>query len=141
VPTPVSPISPVTTPTNTPEPGTPPGEYEEDDTDFDQDCANVGLIGRVYEQNGEAPIEHVTVQVTGDEDPYRGPYTAKTNKDGEYTVFISGLNEDINGVEFEAVIIGGPGVESLDEVDWEVSDDCEDDDAIQIFIIDWQRKN
>jgi hypothetical protein len=141
VPAPVSPVSPVSAPTSTPEPGTPPGEYEEDDTDFDQDCANAGLIGRVYEQNGEAPIEYVTVQVTGDDDPYRGPYTAKTNKDGQYTIFIGGLNDDIDGVEFEAKIIGGPGVESLDEVDWEVSSDCEDEDAIQIFIIDWQRKN
>lgn len=139
-PTPVA-ASVLPTPTNTPEPGTLPGEYEEDDTDFDQNCAHVGLTGRVYQQNGEAPIEYVTVQVTGDEDPYRGPYTAKTNADGEYTILIGELNNDIDGVEFEAIITGGPGVKSLDEVDWTVSSDCDDEDAIQIFIINWQRKN
>lgn len=141
IPAPVSPISPVAIPTNTPEPSTPPGEYEEDDTDFDQNCAHVGLTGRVYQQNGEAPIEHVTVQVTGDENPYKGPYTAKSNKDGEYTILIGELNKNIDGVEFEAIITGGPGVVSLDKVEWEVSDNCEDENAIQIFIIKWQRRN
>jgi hypothetical protein len=139
-PTPVA-ASVLPTPTNTSEPNTPPGRYEEDDTDFDQNCAHVGVIGRVYHQDGEAPIQHVTVQVTGDEDPYKGPYKAKTNEDGYYTIVIGELKDDIDGVEFKAIITGGPGVESLDDPEWKVSSDCEYEDAIQIMEIDWQRKN
>ena len=109
--------------------------------DFDQNCANVGLIGRVYQHDSEDPIQYVTIQVTGDEDPYKGPYTAKTNEDGYYTVVIGPLKDDIDGVEFKAVVTGGAGVVSEDDPDWEVSSDCKDEDAIQIMEIDWERKD
>jgi hypothetical protein len=83
-------------------------------------------------------IEHVTVQITGDESPYEGPYTAKTDKDGYYTIVIGTFNKDVDGVEFKAEIIG-PGVESKDKPKWKTGKDCTDDDT-QIVEIRWEWK-
>jgi hypothetical protein len=135
--TPVA-VSALPTPTNTPEPDTPPGRYEEDDIEIEQNCAHVGVYGRVYTQDGEDPIEHVTVKVTGNKNPYKGPYTGKTDKDGNYSILIGELKRDIDNVDFKAVITGGAGVESVDDPKWEVSDDCNDNNAIQVIRIDWQ---
>lgn len=131
----------VATPTPTPEPDTPPGRYEEDGIDSEQNCAHVGVYGKVYTKSGKNPIQYVVVMVTGAKDPYKGPYFAKTDKDGKYTILIGELNEDFDGVEFEAKIVGGAGVESLDTPDWEVSDNCKDDNAIQVMKINWRRKD
>jgi hypothetical protein len=92
-------------------------------------------------------VPYVTIQITGDQSPFKGPYTAKTNEDGDYTIIILEFHkatpeqfEEIDGVEFEAEIVGGSNVKSEDTPDWEVSNDCDESGAIQIMEIDWQRK-
>ncbi len=129
--------SPVATPTNTPEPGTPPGRYEVEKEDGDNDCGNVGVIGRVREKGSDKPVQYVTIEVKG-EDDYKGPYTGKTGADGKYSVLIGPVKDNINGVEFEVKVVGGPGVESEDKVKWEASKDCHgSDEDIQVMKIDW----
>lgn len=107
----------------------------------EQNCAHVGVYGHVFQRSGGAPVPYVTIQIKGDEDQFKGPYIGKTNENGDYTILIAELNGDLNGVEFEAEVIGGAGVESLDTPDWEVSDDCKKDGAIQVMRIDWKRKD
>jgi len=129
----------VATPTNPPDPDTPPGDYKLDNEEFDNNCAHVAAIGRVINRSGDDPVQYVTIEVTGDEDGFKGPYTAKTDKDGYYTVVISVLTEEIDGVEFKAKIIG-PNVKT-ESYKWEVSDDCHDGDAIQIMELEWERRD
>ncbi len=132
--------SPLPTPTNTPEPDTPPGRYEVDDEEGKQNCAHVGVTGRVFDRDSDDPVPYVTIQVTGDTDEYKGPYIGKTDQDGNYTILISELNDSIDDVEFTVEVIGGSGVESKDKLEWRAGDNCKDDDDIQIMEIRWERK-
>jgi hypothetical protein len=138
VPAPVSPISPVATPTTTPLPNTRPGRYYEKDFEEEQNCAHIGVYGRVVRADKtKEGIEYVTVQVTGDKSPYKGPYTAKTNKDGYYTIVIGEFKDNVDGVEFKAEIVG-PGVDSKDKPEWETGKNCDED--TQIVKINWEWK-
>jgi hypothetical protein len=85
-------------------------------------------------------VQYVTVEVKGKEDKYKGPYSGRTDKDGRYNILIGPLNDDLDDVEFEAKVVGA-GVESEDSPDWIVSSDCDQDDANQIYEINWVRKN
>jgi hypothetical protein len=127
------------TPTNTPVPDTPAGDYELNDEDHSKNCAHVAVFGRVLNRNGDSPVQHVTIEVTGDKNAFKGPYTAKTDKDGYYTVVISELKSEIDGVEFKAEVTG-PNVES-ESYEWEVSSDCHEDGAIQVVELEWERRD
>jgi hypothetical protein len=130
----------VATPTNTPHPDTPPGRYEVRYLQQKNDCANIGVYGRVREKGSDRPVQFATIEVKGDDSDFKGPYIGKTNHEGRYDIFISGIeNEDVNGVNFEAKVVGA-GVESEDSPDWLVSTDCHDEDAIQVYEIDWDKK-
>lgn len=138
IPAPISPISPVSPPANTPAPDTRPGRYYEKDFDKEHNCAHIGVYGRVVRADKtKEGIEYVTVQVTGDKNPYKGPYTAKTNKDGYYTIVIGELKNDVDDVEFKAEIVG-PGVVSEDKPKWKTGKDCNED--TQIVEIEWKWK-
>ncbi|MEW5958490.1 MAG: carboxypeptidase-like regulatory domain-containing protein [Chloroflexota bacterium] len=126
------------TPTNTPAPDTPPGKYEIEDTETGHNCAHVAVVGRVLDRS-DNPVQYVTIEVTGDKDDYKGPYTAKTDKDGYYTVLIGELSEKIDGVEFKVKVIG-PNVKT-ESHEWEASKDCHKDGAIQVMEIEWDKKD
>jgi hypothetical protein len=143
--TPIPPPTPIpvaqsvlATPTNTPAPDTPSGKYEIEDNEPSKNCAHVAVVGRVLDR-GDDPVQYVTIQVTGDKSDYKGPYTGKTDKDGYYTVLIGELNEKVDGVEFEAKVIG-PNVKT-ESHKWKVSSDCHEDGAIQVMEIKWQKKD
>lgn len=92
------------------------------------------------EKGSDRPVQFVTIEVKSDDDDFKGPYTDKTNQDGRYDIFITGIdNDDVDGVEFKAKVVGD-GVESEDTAEWEVSTDCKDDEAIQVYEINWNKK-
>ena len=136
-PTPVA-QSPLATPTSPPEPGTPPGQYEIRNIETERNCAHVAVIGRVVDRDDkDKGIQWVTIEVTGDDNPYKGPYYGKSNDRGDYTVLIGELKSDIDEVEFEAKVVGGANVESEDDHEWTFGDDCHDDDQFQVVEINW----
>ena len=130
--------TPTPVPTNTLEPGTPPGQYEALDIDEENDCANVGVTGRVRDRGNDDPVQWVTIQVTGDDDDdeFNGPFIGKTGSDGRYAIFIGPINE-VGHSRFKVEVIGGPNVESEDIVEWETSDDCHDGQESQVLDIRW----
>jgi len=142
-PTPTPPaVSVVATPTPPPQPDTPPGRYEIRSTDEENNCAHVAVVGKVVEKGSDRPVQYVTIQVKGDEDPYKGPFVGKSNENGDYTVLIGVLKEDIDGVDFEVEVIGGANVKSEDDWEWKAGDDCGDSSGdIQIMEIDWFKKD
>lgn len=85
-------------------------------------------------------MQYVIIQVTGDEDPYKGPYLGQTGADGKYSIVITTLKDNVDDIEFKAKIIGGANVKNEDTVEWEVDKDCEKDGAIQVMEIDWFQK-
>ena len=144
VPTPIpEPVSPVATPTpaETAVPASPPGKYKPRDIEEKANCAHIGVTGFV--KNGgddDAPrMPGVTIMVTGDEDGFRGPYYGTTDSDGDYAIVLGELGKIPERVEFKAEIFG-PGVDTDDEPEWSVSDDCHGDDANQIMDIEWYKK-
>jgi hypothetical protein len=148
-PTPVpTAASPLATPTHTstPLPGTPPGKYEIRDIENERNCAHVAVYGRVTEKGSDTPVQYVTIEITGDEDPFKGPYTGKTNEKGDYSIVILSFHDEpdkakeIDGVDFEAEVTGGSNVKSEDKHEWNVSDDCEESGAIQVVEINWMQK-
>ncbi len=141
-PTPVA-NSPLPTPTNTPELGTPNGRYEELEIDGEENCADIGVYGRVEEKSNDQPIPHVMIEVVRDDDEddfddFQGPFTAKTDENGDYSIYVGPI-DDAGGIRLKARVVGGPGVISEDEPEWETSSDC--DDGIQVMEIDWGRKD
>ncbi|NJN97091.1 MAG: hypothetical protein HC875_24865, partial [Anaerolineales bacterium] len=133
-------VRPLTTPTNTPEPNTPPGSYEIENEQNKDDCANIGVFGKVKEKGSDRPVQFVTIEVKGDNDKFKGPYTDKTDANGRYDIFITGAdNDDVDGVEFKAKVVGD-GVESEDTAEWTVSTDCGDEDSTQVYEINWNKK-
>jgi hypothetical protein len=127
------------TPTFTPEPGTPAGHYEAVKEEGEQNCAHIGVTGRVLDEDDD-PVQWVTIQVKGDDDDFRGPYIGKTDADGYYSILITELTEDVDRVEFEAEVIGGPNVKADDTPDWEVRSNCSNKNATQVRRIDWRRE-
>lgn len=129
----------IATPTNPPDPDTPSGDYEIEVKEPHNNCAHVAVFGKVYNRKSETPVQYATIQVTGDEDGFKGPYTAKSDKDGYFTVVIGELSGEVDGVDFKAKIVG-PNVKTEGH-EWRVSDDCHDEDAIQVMEIEWERRD
>lgn len=85
-------------------------------------------------------MQYVTIQVTGDEDEFKGPFIGKTDHRGDFTIYIGPIDK-AGGIEFKAEVIGGPGVDSEDKPEWKTSKDCKADGTIQVMKINWGRKN
>ncbi len=128
-------------PTPTPQPVSPPGDYEAQNTEGDRNCANVAAIGSVINDKDDQPIPGVQVEVRGeddDDDEFNGTFTGATNADGKYTILL-GEGLDAAGEGFIAKIVG-PEVKS-DEHEWKTTEDCEGDDALQVMDIKWVRED
>lgn len=137
-PAPVAEIqSPLATPTNTAVPGSPSGKYRVINTESEPNCAHYGVTGVVNDED-EDRMPNVTVQVTGDEDGFRGPYLATTNGDGEFGLVIGELGKVPTRVEFTAEIYG-TDVKTEDRPKWSFNDDCHQDNARQIFRIEFRK--
>jgi hypothetical protein len=133
-------ISPLATPTNTPVSGSPPGKYKPSLVENQANCAHIGVTGVVREgdEEDDDPIQNVTIQVTGDEDGFRGPYYGTTDKDGVYGLVIGEFGKVPPRVEFKAEVFG-PGVDTDNEPKWQTTDDCHSDNAVQVKRINWVR--
>ena len=142
-PTPIpQPVSPVATPVpaETAVPASPPGEYKRDDVETKSNCAHIGVTGKVRNggDDGAKGMPGVTIQVTGDEDGFRGPYYATTDEEGKYGLVIAEFGKVPERVEFKAEIYG-PDVKTKDALEWSVSDDCHGEDANQVMDIEWHK--
>ncbi|MCB0224848.1 MAG: hypothetical protein KDI02_14245 [Anaerolineae bacterium] len=135
-------ISPVATPTNTAIPGSPPGEYRPKETEKRANCAHLGVTGYVRDgdDDDDPRLPGVTIQVTGDEDGFRGPFYATTDGKGEYGMVIGEFGKIPERVEFVAEITG-ENVKTEDRPKWSFSDNCNSNDALQIMYIIWSKVN
>jgi hypothetical protein len=122
-------------------PGSPAGRYEPLSIEKQANCAHVGFAGRVVDgdDEGDDPIAGVTIRVVGDEDEFKGPYYSTTNADGEYGFVIGEFGDVSDGVEFRADVFGD-GVDTNDEPEWNFTEDCHANDALQVMRIIWSKK-
>ena len=127
-------------PANTAVPQSPPGEYRPSNLEDEANCAHIGVAGTVKDgdDDDDAPMQNVTVQVVGDEDGFWGPYYGTTDHNGRYGIVIGELGKVPERVEFKAEIFGA-GVETKDRPEWSITDDCHEDNALQIKRIDWAK--
>jgi hypothetical protein len=135
------PVSPLATPTNTAVPGSPPGEYKPHRVEGESNCAHVGVAGIVRDgdEDDDAPVPNVTILVSGDEDGFRGPYYATTGKDGTYGLVIGEFGKVPTRVEFRAEVYG-PDVKTENRPEWQTTNDCHSDNAVQVMRIDWAKE-
>jgi len=119
---------------------TPPGRYVDRDKEEQNNCAHIGVYGKVIDDKSKDPVPYVTFEVTGDKKPFKGPYTAQSNEKGDYTILIGELSDKVEGVEFKMKVTGGEGVKSEDKPTWITGKDCEDSSSIQIMKINWAKK-
>lgn len=147
-PTPVQSTSPLPTPTTVVEAVTPPGRYEALNLEGQNNCADIGVTGWVREKGNDQGVPNVTVQVVREVDDdddegdtkFLGPFTAKTDANGNYNLYIGPIG-DAKNMTFKAKITGGSGVVSEDEPEWDTGGDCHDGNNIQVMRIEWVRKN
>lgn len=138
-PTPVpvanSPVQQPTVVVNTPIPVSPAGRYKPVQIEKKANCAHIGVLGavRLGPDDDDDPVANVTIEVTGDTDGYRGPYYGTTASDGKYTIVI-GEFKQVKDLEFKAEVYGA---DTDNEPEWSVSDNCHDDNSVQIVEIDW----
>ncbi len=110
------------------------------ETDKESNCANMGVAGKVYKRNDDDEvISGVTIQVTGDEDGFRGPYYGTTDSKGRYGIVIAGYGKIPERVKFTAKIYG-PDTKTDDDPSWNFTKDCDSDDALQIMKINWSKR-
>lgn len=97
----------------------------------------MGVTGavRVGPDDDDDPVVNVTIQVTGDKDGYRGPFYGTTGSDGKYGIVFGEFGK-VGEVKFRAEAFG-PNVHTSDEPEWETTENCHEDDAVQIVEIDW----
>ncbi len=100
----------------------------------------MGVYGKVRDgdDDDDDPMPNVTIKVTGNEDPYKGPFYATTDSAGKYSLVIGEL-KDVGEMEFKAEIFGD-GVDTQGEPEWETDDDCHENNAVQIMKINWGKK-
>ncbi len=98
----------------------------------------MGVYGVVRDgdDDNDPIIPNVTIQVTGDDDPYKGPYYATTDSDGFYGIVFGEFGE-VGRVKFTAKVYGN-NVSSEERV-WETDKDCHDEDNIQVMKINWAK--
>jgi len=108
--------------------------------DTGQNCAHVAVVGRVVDKGNDKGIQWVTIEVKGDDDPYKGPFYAKSDERGDYTVLIGELKNNVDEVEFDTQVVGGGSVVSEDDYQWTFGDDCHNDDDFQVMEINWYWK-
>ena len=133
-------VSPLATPTNTSVPGSPPGVYRPKEIEEQANCAHLGIAGYVRDgdDDDDPRLPGVTIQVTGDEDGFRGPFLTTTDGSGEYGLVIGEFGKIPDRVEFVAQVIG-EGVETEDRPEWSFDDNCNASDARQIMRIIWSK--
>lgn len=122
---------------NTPIPVSPAGRYKPVQIEKKANCAHIGVLGavRLGPDDDDDPVANVTIEVTGDTDGYRGPYYGTTASDGKYTIVIGEYGR-VGKVKFRAEAFG-PNVHTSDEPGWETTENCHDNNAVQIVEIDW----
>lgn len=100
----------------------------------------MGVTGYVRNGGGDDDprLPGVTIQVTGDEDGFRGPFYATTDSEGEYAIVIGEFGTVPKRVEFVAEIMG-ENVTTKDRPKWSFGDDCHASDALQIMNIVWSK--
>lgn len=94
----------------------------------------------MVDKGSDQGVEFVTVEVKGDKDPYKGPYTGKSNDRGDYTVVISELKDNVDGVEFEVKVVGDANVTSEDKHKWDAESDCHKEGGVQVMEVNWYWK-
>ena len=97
----------------------------------------IGLV-RDGDDDDDPRLPNVTIQVTGNEDGFRGPFLGTTDKDGEYSIVVGEFGQVPERVEFLAEIFG-PDVKTDNRPRWNYSDNCNDDSANQIMNIIWSK--
>lgn len=96
-------------------------------------CYDLGVYGIIFDAQ-DNPLMGITVEVVGDDETF----TATSDEDGDYDIHIGSLPDHPNGATWYIQLKENDQIVSQ-RIEWETSQDCEDEDDIQILYLEWKR--
>jgi len=81
-------------------------------------------------------LEDVTIEVIGEEDTY----SATTDDDGDYDIHLGSLLDHPDGATWYVQLREGDQIVS-EKIEWNTSQNCDDEDDIQVLRLEWRRKS
>jgi hypothetical protein len=100
----------------------------------ENNCYDLGVYGVVLDTDDD-PLDDITIEVVGDEDTF----TETTDSDGRYDIHLGSLLDYPDGATWYVRLKDGGQIVS-DQLEWNTSQDCSDDDEIQILRLEWKRR-
>lgn len=146
-PTPVPPTATSVPPTATPIPPTPtltgvPAATPAPTIRFElgtwwkeNNCYDLGVYGIILDAQ-DNPLENITVEVIGEEETY----SATSDDDGNYDVHLGSLLDHPDDATWYVQLKEGDQIVS-EKIEWDTSQNCDDEDEIQILHLEWRRKS
>jgi len=96
-------------------------------------CYDLGVYGIIFDAQ-DNPLMGITVEVVGEDETF----TATSDEDGDYDIHIGALPDQPNGATWYIQLKENDQIVS-ERIEWETSQDCEDEDDIQILYLEWKR--
>jgi hypothetical protein len=100
----------------------------------ENNCYDLGVYGIILDTQDNT-IEGITVEVIGAEDTY----TATSDDDGNYDIHLGSLLDHPDGATWFVQVKENSQIVSQ-KIEWNTSQDCEDQDEIQVLHLEWKRK-
>jgi hypothetical protein len=101
----------------------------------ENNCYDLGVYGIISDAQGN-PLEGITVEVIGENETY----TAQSDDDGSYDIHLGSLPDHPNGAIWYVQLREGDQVVS-EKIEWDTTQNCDDEDDIQVLRLEWRRKS
>jgi hypothetical protein len=100
----------------------------------ENNCYDLGVYGIVFDAQGNA-LKDITIEVLGEEKTY----STTSDGDGDYNIHLGSLLDHEDGATWYIQLKENGQIVS-EKIQWNTSQDCNDEDKIQILHLEWKRK-
>lgn len=101
----------------------------------ENNCYDLGVYGLIFDAQDNR-LEDITVEVIGEEDTY----SETSDDDGEYDVHLGSLLDHPDDATWYIQLKDGDQIVS-EKIEWNTSQNCDDEDDIQVLHLEWRRKS
>ncbi len=101
----------------------------------ENNCYDLGVYGIVFDVQ-DNPLEDITIEVIGEEESY----SATSDDDGNYDIHLGSLLDHPDDATWYVQLKEGNQIVS-EKIEWNTSQNCDDEDEIQVLHLEWKRKS